>query len=556
MRTKIIGITVLILLFINFLIFLNPSVEETYVSEVTSPIEIKLKNNTLYKVSDFDSFDSYYSVKNKNLALRLNLTEDEAFILGNLAKYWAENILNNRKVFVSNDDLIYYKYSYKRKLENSAFCIKDGKFTNNFAAQKMIKKIRKSNYMIFDMDTEEYLPLDKNFQAKNYIVVRKGYKKSKKFLAKTKTISTVPLALNNGNFKIIISDFTQKLKPDRNCSTEMCKEILNNINFAKTSIDFAIYGYSSVPSIENAIKNAIARGVKIRLVYDIDSTGGNIYPNTNELVKLVGNVKNDALSKEKSAIMHNKFYIFDNKIVITGSANLSHTDMSGYNSNAIIVIKSSEVANIYTEEFNQMYEGKFHSNKILTENTSGIYFSPQNKTIQNTILPLIRNSKNYIYIPAFLISHKEMVSELIQAKNRGVDVRIITDALNASAKYSKVRELRAAGMTVKIENYAGKMHSKTMIIDDKYLILGSMNFSKSGESKNDENLIVLENKEAAIFYKQFFLYLWDKIPDKWLKFYPRAEGLDSIGSCSDGVDNDYDGLVDMEEESCKKLKKI
>ena len=556
MRTKIIGITILILLFINFLIFLNPSVEETYVSEVTSPIEIKLKNNTLYKVDDFDSFDSYYSAKNKNLALRLNLTEDEAFILGNLAKYWAENILNNRKVFVSNDDLIYYKYSYKRKFENSAFCIKDNEFTNNYAAQKLIKNIRKSNYMIFDLDTEKYLPLDKNFQSKNYIVLKKGYKKHKKFLKKTKTISVVPLVLNNGNFKIIISDFTQRLKPDRNCSTEMCKEILNNINSAKTSIDFAIYGYSSVPSIENAIKNAKARGVKIRLVYDIDATDSNIYPNTNDLVKLVANTKNDSLSKEKSAIMHNKFYIFDNKIVITGSANLSHTDMSGYNSNAIIVINSPAVAKIYTKEFNQMYEGKFHSDKILMENTSGIYFSPQNKTIQNAILPLIRNAKTYIYIPAFLISHKGMVTELIQAKNRGVDVRIITDALNASAKYSKVRELRAAGMPVKIENYAGKMHSKTMIIDDKYLILGSMNFSKSGESKNDENLIVLENKEAAIFYKQFFLYLWDKIPDKWLKFYPRAEGLDSIGSCSDGVDNDYDGLVDMEEESCKKLKKI
>lgn len=552
MRTKIIGITILILLFINFLIFLNPSIEETYVNEVTSPVEIQLKGNVVYRLNDFDCFDSYYSSKNTNLASKLNLSEDEAFILGNLAKYWAKNLLDNRKVYVNNDDLIYYKYSYKRKLENSAFCIKDDKFTNNFAAQKMIKKIRKSNYMIFDLDTEEYLPLDKNFQAKNYIVVRKGYKKSKKFLAKTKTISAVPLALKNGNFKIIISDFTQKLKPDRNCSTEMCKEILNNINSAKTSIDFAIYGYSSVPSIENAIKNAKARGVKIRLVYDIDSTGGNIYPNTNELVKLVGNVKNDSLSKEKSAIMHNKFYIFDNKIVITGSANLSHTDMSGYNSNAIIVINSPEVANIYTEEFNQMYEGKFHSNKILTENASGIYFSPQNKTIQNAILPLIKKSKTYIYIPAFLISHKEMVSELIQAKNRGVDVRIITDALNASAKYSKVRELRAAGMPVKIENYAGKMHSKTMIIDDRYLVLGSMNFSKSGESKNDENLIVIENKEAAIFYKKFFLYLWDKIPDKWLKFYPRAEGLDSIGSCSDGIDNDYDGLVDMEEESCRK----
>ena len=83
--------------------------------------------------------------------------------------------------------------------------------------------------------------------------------------------------------------------------------------------------------------------------------------------------------------MHNKFYIFDNKIVITGSANLSHTDMSGYNSNAIIVIKSAEVAKIYTEEFNQMYEGKFHSNKILTENNSMIKYVKIKRKIGSVI---------------------------------------------------------------------------------------------------------------------------------------------------------------------------
>ena len=32
---------------------------------------------------------------------------------------------------------------------------------------------------------------------------------------------------------------------------------------------------------------------------------------------------------------------------------------------------------------------------------------------------------------------------------------------------------------VKTENLAGKLHSKSMIIDDLYTIVGSMNFSKS-----------------------------------------------------------------------------
>ena len=40
------------------------------------------------------------------------------------------------------------------------------------------------------------------------------------------------------------------------------------------------------------------------------------------------------------------------------------------------------------------------------------------------------------------------------------------------------------------------MHSKSMIIDDKFLIIGSMNFSYNGENKNDENTLVLQKEEV------------------------------------------------------------
>ena len=90
-----------------------------------------------------------------------------------------------------------------------------------------------------------------------------------------------------------------------------------------------------------------------------------------------------------------------------------------------------------------------------------------------------------------------------------------------------------------------------MIIDDKYTIIGSMNFSNSGENRNDENLIVIENTEIAKFYKNFFLYQWSKIDEKWLRLNARAESKDSIGSCNDGLDNNYDGLIDKEDIGCK-----
>lgn len=527
---------------------MHPKEKEYYVREVISPTEFILDNGEIFKVKGLESFDPYFSSRNKELASKLNLSEEDAFVTGNLGKYWARNILEGRKINIYGSEIIYHKFNYRSIFMNSPYCIKDGRFVNSKASEKVIKTVKRTNYRILNLETDKVYPISPDFIPENYIVIKGGYKKKKKKHTEKKTEHATTIELKD--FKLLLTDFTQKLKPDRKCSSNICKEILSNINQAQSSIDIAIYGYSSVPAIEQAIKNAQQRGVKIRLVHDMDSKGNNIYENTSNLAKLIQNTQSDRNSKEASFIMHNKFYIFDNKTVITGSANLSHTDMSGYNSNAVVVINSEEAANIYRREFEQMYEGRFHSVKTSMNKTSNIYFSPQDKTITNGVLPLIKGAKNYIYIPAFIVIENRIIEELISAKKRGIDVRIIADALNASAGHSRVKDLRENGVPVKIENYAGKMHSKTMIIDDKYLLLGSMNFSYSGENRNDENFIILANPEAAKFYKSFFLYLWDKIPDKWLKYYPKAEGLDSVGSCSDGIDNDYDGLIDSADEGC------
>lgn len=550
MRRKIVCIIILIFLFVLFHIFLHPKEKEYYVREVISPTEFILDNGEIFKVKGLESLDPYFSSRNKELASKLNLSEEDAFVTGNLGKYWARNILEGRKINIYGSEIIYHKFNYRSIFMNSPYCIKDGRFVNSKASEKVIKTVKRTNYRILNLETDKVYPISPDFIPENYIVIKGGYKKKKKKKhTEKKTEHTTTIELKD--FKLLLTDFTQKLKPDRKCSSNICKEILSNINQAQSSIDIAIYGYSSVPAIEQAIKNAQQRGVKIRLVHDMDSKGNNIYENTLNLAKLIQNTQSDRNSKEASFIMHNKFYIFDNKTVITGSANLSHTDMSGYNSNAVVVINSEEAANIYRREFEQMYEGRFHSVKTSMNKTSNIYFSPQDKTITNGVLPLIKGAKNYIYIPAFIVIENRIIEELISAKKRGIDVRIIADALNASARHSRVKDLRENGVPVKIENYAGKMHSKTMIIDDKYLLLGSMNFSYSGENRNDENFIILANPEAAKFYKSFFLYLWDKIPDKWLKYYPKAESFDSVGSCSDGIDNDYDGLIDSADEGCR-----
>ena len=560
MNKKFIYVFIIVFMFSAFCI-LFPKEQTTIVKSVLSPTEIVVDSNHIIKIENIDTFDMYYSDKNKLYADKFGITEDEAFIIGNLAKYWAEKILYSRQIKIINNDIIYNKFSYSNKLANSPFGITEGEITNKAAFERQLNSIRSAKYLIYNIDSEKVYPISKKNVPKNFLVLRKSHLKNildfkinkiKKQKLKLEYLST----FIDQNYKIIVSDLTTKIKPDRNCSSDICKEILKNINNAKNSIDIAIYGYSSVPSIEKALISAQKRGVKIRLVYDVNTKGGNIYPDTFRMTKFISDNINDGISAHKEYTMHNKFYIYDNQIVITGSANLSHTDMSGFNSNSIIVINSSKIAKIYTDEFNQMYEGNFHKDKVSkeskNENNMKIYFSPQDKCITNAIIPIIKKSKNYIYLPSFVITHKELVQELINAKNRGVDIKVIVDALSASNKNSKHELLRQAGILVKTENYAGKMHSKSIIVDDKYLIIGSMNFSNSGENKNDENCIILTNAEATKFYKNFFLYQWNKIPNKWLKYNARAEGFDSIGSCNDGIDNNYDGLIDNADKGCIK----
>lgn len=559
---KKITCAVLLIAFFIFAVMYNifSSNDEQTVINVISPVDFIINNNDKFKLKDIKTFSPDYTDNNKELAKILNLTEDEAFIFGNFGKYWAKNLLEGRKVKIKDDDLVYYKFGYRTRLTNSPYAIINGKPANEQAFNRQLAAIRRGKFVLLDIDTDMSYPVSKYYREKlkNFVVVRKSHVRTinLKTTEQMHIIDSHKLKYVSGNIKIIVSDLTTKIKPDRNCKTEICKEIIGQINNAENTIDIAIYGYSSTPEIEKAVVRAKNRGVKIRLIYDVDEKGNNIYPDTFKFSELIPDNVCDSVSSEARNTMHNKFYIFDKKIVITGSANLSHTDMSGYNSNSIIVIESPEIAKIYTQEFEQMYSGVFHNSKRagIHKDTKSIkvFFSPQDKTISNGILPLIQNAKKYIYIPSFVITEKRITNELVKAKQRGVDVRLILDALNASTQHSKHKELRSAGVLVKAENYAGKMHSKTMIIDDEHLVIGSMNFSKSGENRNDENVIIISDSGAAKFYKEFFIYQWNKIPDKWLKYTPRAEGKDSLGSCSDGIDNNYDGKTDMEDDACKK----
>ena len=187
-------------------------------------------------------------------------------------------------------------------------------------------------------------------------------------------------------------------------------------------------------------------------------------------------------------------------------------------------------------------------NKKIGTSDISLFFSPQGYPMYEGVIPLLNEAEESIDLAIFFLTHKNATRALVKAKERGVKVRVIVDATGATNGYSKHNYLRENGIEVKVENWGGKMHMKSALVDKKHLIMGSMNWTSAGESKNDENTLIIRNDPInGEKFSEFYDELWLSIPEKFLTKDPAPESLDSSSSCFDGIDNDFDKKVDKED---------
>ena len=133
-----------------------------------------------------------------------------------------------------------------------------------------------------------------------------------------------------------------------------------------------------------------------------------------------------------------------------------------------------------------------------------VYFTP-GTDCENNIIAEINNAKK-IDIAVYSITNQNIVDAIIDAKERGAKIRVITDRLQSKGKYSLVNELFDADIPV-ITNIGHKiMHNKFAIFDGKRIESGSYNWTESASKSNAENCTFFE-QENKTFSKQFE-YLW------------------------------------------------
>ncbi|HOJ28889.1 MAG TPA: phospholipase D-like domain-containing protein [Spirochaetota bacterium] len=292
-------------------------------------------------------------------------------------------------------------------------------------------------------------------------------------------------------------------------TTAIQKALLQKIHSTKTSIYAALFEITD-PLIIDALCKAKSNGIDVRLVLESDRL--------KEKVKTKLEEANIPLRlDERKGFMHNKFFIFDNKAVWTGSYNITEREAKHNNNNAIY-IENEEIASIYLAEFNEMFVQAifgnrteytpfpFLSNKYyvkINDIDINVYFSPDDD-IERIITKRIEKAKKSILFLAFSFTSDAIGEAIIAKHKQGIAVKGVfekRDIKNVNSEYIK---LKVEGLDVLYDANPKTMHHKVIIIDDEWVITGSYNFSKNARKRNDENCIMIRSSEIAKLYAQEF----------------------------------------------------
>ncbi len=299
---------------------------------------------------------------------------------------------------------------------------------------------------------------------------------------------------------------------------------------ARQTLDLALYDIrlrdAEAERIRGALVAASQRGVRVRLLYNIDHPGPNPVPPPPESVSdLI-----ESLPFETRPIsgvpdlMHHKYAVRDASAVLSGSTNWT-SDSWTRQENVILTVASPELALPFTLNFEELWDdGKVeHSGRVeprpvrVGDAELRPWFCPDHgEPLAHRIAKHIGKAKHRVRIASPVLTSGPILGTLAEvAAEQRCELAGLVDETQLDAVYHqwltngvsawKVPLLRSV---IELANFTGKpstpwspdsihdfMHCKVVVADDVSFV-GSFNLSRSGE-RNAENVIELHDGEIA-----------------------------------------------------------
>jgi phosphatidylserine/phosphatidylglycerophosphate/cardiolipin synthase-like enzyme len=136
-----------------------------------------------------------------------------------------------------------------------------------------------------------------------------------------------------------------------------------------------------------------------------------------------------------------------------------------------------------------------------------VAFSP-NGGATELVVKTIGEARQSIRVAAYSFTSKPIAEALLDAHKRDVDVRVVVDKSNATARYTAATFLANEGVPVRVDYRYAIMHDKFLVVDNETVEEGSFNYTASAQKSNAENVLVLHDPAVAKQYRQEWERLW------------------------------------------------
>ena len=338
-------------------------------------------------------------------------------------------------------------------------------------------------------------------------------------------------------------EFNGRTLPTRLFSDQVriSDSLIGAIDATRETLDIAIYELA-IREIHAALQRAKARGVRVRIVMDQshvfpEKQGHGRSPEVQALIDEGFDVKM-LRGGDLHGIMHNKFAVFDGRLVETGSYNWSRAADVQHYENALFLNEPSRVAS-YRNDWAWMWAAAQPIDLndppgpvVIGEDGhgpdlppapqdlekpvefNGVNLPAQSFTPQGTadiIASAIDAARSEVLVADFSFTNAALMSALKRAKERGLKVRIVFD--RGQYKFLKeMAEMRELGFDVRLSDGKGAgrgvMHNKFAVLDAKLVETGSFNWTMNGERNNYENAVYLDAPDDAAGYRAYFERIW------------------------------------------------
>jgi len=211
-------------------------------------------------------------------------------------------------------------------------------------------------------------------------------------------------------------------------------------------------------------------------------------------------------------IDHRKLLIIDNKISYLGSINITETCL---NWRELVLRLTNGIAEEFTVSFMKIWDtkGNFNfkrMNKLIHQGYEIIQDTPAklSNSAERNFVRLVNQAKKEVMVETpYFVPSWEVRRALAKAARRGVKVRVVVPYISGLKTVDLIRESYMGEMWkngVYVYYYQKSLHSKLLIIDDEFFMLGSSNIDYRSFIYDYNINVIGRNKEIIKALKEHY----------------------------------------------------